>query len=229
MVKKLMCIGHRGAAGHAPENTISSFKKALELGADMIELDVHVCKTGEVMVIHDEKVNRTTNGKGFVAKKTLGELKELRIKKTEKIPTLVEVLDLIDGKCQVNIELKGKGTAKPTNRIIKKYVAKKNWSYQDFLISSFDYSRLIKIKELDPKLRISVLIKKSRKRIIELAERLNAYSINLSVKSLKKSLIEEAHKKRFKIFAYTVNKPKDIMKMKELGIDGIISDFPDRL
>ena len=108
---KLLKISHRGACGYEPENTLASFKKAIEINADMIELDVHVCKTGEVVVIHDEKVNRTTNGKGYVSQKNLESLKKLDAGKGKKIPTLIEVLDLVNKRVKVNIELKGKKTA----------------------------------------------------------------------------------------------------------------------
>ena len=227
-MKKVISIGHRGATGHAPENTLTSFKKALELGADMIELDVHVCKSGEIIVMHDEKVNRTTNGKGHISKKSLKELKNLTIKKIEKIPTLIEVLNLVNRKCKINIELKGKGTEKPVSKIIKKYI-QKGWSYNDFLVSSFYPSKITEIKNINPKIRIGILVEKISLEIIALAKKFKVYSINPNIKSISKKFVKKAHQKRLKIFVYTVNKPGKIKKMKELGVDGIISDFPDRI
>jgi len=106
-------IGHRGAAGHAPENTLASFRKAIELGLDMTELDVHVCASGELVVIHDENVDRTTNSKGWVSKLSLTELKRLDAGAGETVPTLAEVLDLLKDRIMLNIELKGLGTAEP--------------------------------------------------------------------------------------------------------------------
>ena len=94
----MIIIGHRGAMGYEPENTLRSFQKALDLGVDMIEFDVHLCKSGELVVFHDEKVNRTTNGQGYIAQKSLEKLKELDAGQGEKIPTLEEVLDLVKGK-----------------------------------------------------------------------------------------------------------------------------------
>src|SRR6056297_2287931 len=102
-------IGHRGAMGYEPENTLRSFKKAIELNVDMVELDVYVCSSGELVVIHDDKVDKTTNGKGYVSEKSFDELRKLDAGMGEKIPTLQEVLDLIDKRAKVNIELKGKG------------------------------------------------------------------------------------------------------------------------
>jgi len=101
-------IGHRGAMGYEPENTLRSFKKALDLKVDMIELDVYVCKSDELIVIHDDKVDRTTNGQGYVVNKTFEELRTLDAGKNEKIPTLSEVLNLVNRKAKLNIELKGK-------------------------------------------------------------------------------------------------------------------------
>ena len=116
--KSFLKIGHRGACGYEPENTLRSFKKALDLGVDTIELDVHKTKDEATVVIHDEKVDKTTNGTGFVADKSLEEIKKLDAGKGEKIPTLEEVLDLVNRKAQVNIELKGEGTARPVADII---------------------------------------------------------------------------------------------------------------
>ena len=121
-------IGHKGAAGYAPENTLASFQKALDLGVDMIELDVHKSKSGEIVVIHDDTVDKITNGKGKVGELTLKELKKLDVHfgsetkltrpmsgaeqiRKEKIPTLKEVLDLVNGKIKINIEIKARDTA----------------------------------------------------------------------------------------------------------------------
>ncbi len=113
-------IGHRGAAGHAPENTLDSFRKAVELECDMTELDVHVCASGEVVVIHDETLDRTTDGKGQVSDHKLSELKQLDAGNGEEIPTLAEVLMLLKDKVMLNIELKGLGTAKPVYDLVIK-------------------------------------------------------------------------------------------------------------
>ncbi|MBU2576494.1 MAG: glycerophosphodiester phosphodiesterase [Nanoarchaeota archaeon] len=225
---KVLKIGHRGVASYAPENTLASIRKALELGVDMVELDVRFCKTGEVVVIHNKKVNRTTNGRGLVSEKTLTELKELKINKTEKIPTLAEVLNLINRKCKVNIELKGAGTPEPISKIVKAYV-KNGWSYNDFLVSSYNFSMLEEIRKINPRIQIGLLMEKAPKEIIGLARELKAYSINPRLKYITKKFVDDAHKGGLKVFVYTVNKLKDIEKMKGMGVDGIISDFPDRI
>jgi glycerophosphoryl diester phosphodiesterase len=105
-------IGHRGAAGHAPENTLRSFHKAVELGADMVELDVHLCATGEPVVIHDDTVDRTTDRSGRVRDLSLDELKALDAGDGERVPTLVEVIDEMSGRAALNVELKGLGSTR---------------------------------------------------------------------------------------------------------------------
>ena len=103
----MLVIAHRGASGNLPENTLAAFQKAIELGAEMIELDVHLCKTRELVVIHDAHVNRTTDGHGLVSHKTLSELQKLNAGNGEKIPTLQEVFDLVNGKLKSISSLKG--------------------------------------------------------------------------------------------------------------------------
>src|SRR3989344_1240689 len=150
-------VGHRGAMGYEPENTLLSFKKAIEVGADMIELDVHICKSGEVVVIHDDTVDRTTNGTGKVKEKTLTELKSLEGVKNQRIPTLTEVLDFADKKIKFDIEIKGKKAAKPVCAIIDRYVEEKGWSYEDFIVSSFNHAELWKVKFINRDIKIGVL------------------------------------------------------------------------
>ncbi len=222
-------IGHRGAMGYEPENTLRSFKKALQLKVDMVELDVYVCKTGEVVVIHDSRVDRTTNGKGYVAEKTFQELRKLDVGKGEKIPTLKEVLDLINKKVKVNIELKGPGTAKPVFKIIETYVKEKGWSYNHFLVSSFNHYELREFNKLNPKVKIGALIVGIPLGFSKFRETVNAYSVNPSVEFINKHFVQEVHKNGMKVLVWVVNHPEDIKRMKKLGVDGIFSNFPDRL
>ena len=221
-------FGHRGAGGYEPENTLASFKKAIELGVDAIELDVHSLKDGTLVVIHDKKVNRTTNGYGYISKKTIEEIKLLDAGNGEKIPTLQEVLDLVNRKVQVNIELKGKNTAFPVSILINEYVRKKNWKYSDFMVSSFNLHELLVFKKLLPKVRIGVLIIGFILQFDKYVA-LGAHSVNIWSKLVRKSAVEKAHKYGLKLFAYTVNNKSEIAKMKDMGVDGVFSDYPDRI
>jgi glycerophosphoryl diester phosphodiesterase len=221
-------IGHRGAKGYLPENTISSFKKALELNVDQIELDVHLCKSGEIIVMHDFTLNRTTNGKGYVKNKNIDEIKQLNAGLGEKIPLLEEVLDLVNKKVKVNIELKGKNTAIFVSKIIEKYV-KKGWNYNHFIVSSFDHYQLKIIHKLNSKIKIGLLYNLFPINSIKLAKKLNAYSINVDYRFVTKYFINKAHLNGLKVFVYTVDDPKIIHKMKLLKVDGIFSNYPDLL
>lgn len=225
----ILKIGHRGACGYAPENTLLSFKIALNMNVSMIEFDVHQCATGQTVVIHDETVDRTTNGSGEVEKMALEQLKALDAGQGEKIPTLQEVLDLADHKAMVNIELKGKNTAAPVARIIDEYVHTKGWDYNDFVISSFDHEQLYEIHALKPQLRIAILNHKLPEHYRFMVKDLAAESINLKHINITQEIIYELHSQNIKICAWTVNNLQDIVRLASWGIDGIFSDFPDRL
>lgn len=244
----MLKIGHRGAKGYEPENTLTSFRKAMELGVDAIELDVHKCKSGELVVIHDYKVNRTTNGKGLVRDKTLTELKQLNVGDGQKIPTLKEVLDLVDREVIINIELKGKNTPKELSKLLEEYVVNKDWDYNDFLVSSENYESLKKFKECCNNVRIGVIIKaewwempkyyydclfrgysSKIKEGIELARKLDAYSLNLGMTIANKRIINKLKEDNFKLFVWTADRKRDIKKMKRMKVDGIFSNYPDRI
>ena len=219
----MLKIGHRGAKGYQPENTLVSFEKAIHLNADGIELDVHLSSDGEIMVIHDESLDRTTKGRGFVNQFTASELKKY------KIPTLVEVLELVNRNCFINIELKGMGTAKPTIELIENYILNNNWKYTDFLISSFDWKMLEEVHLLNPKSRIGVLTEKSIKEALAYAKKITAFSIHPKYVLLSKENVALMQENEFEVYPWTVNSPEDIQKIKSFNVNGIISDFPDRI
>jgi glycerophosphoryl diester phosphodiesterase len=225
----LLKIGHRGAKGYLAENTLESIQKALSFGVDAIEIDVHRCKTGELVVIHDFTLDRTTNGSGEVAKKSLTEIKALKVENEFEIPLLTEVLDFIEGKCTINIELKGLNTAMATAKIIKKYIAEKNWTYKDFIVSSFQKNELFQMRKLDEKVALGILSKASLTEAIELGKLLKASAIHPSLGIITRDNVKASHKAGFNVNVWTVNEPEDILRMREFGVDGIISDFPDRL
>jgi glycerophosphoryl diester phosphodiesterase len=229
-------IGHRGAAGHAPENTLTSFKKALSLGVDMIELDVHICKSQEVVVIHNKDTKKITKKKELIKNKDYSELKKLNI------PKLEDALNLINQKSKINIELKGKNTALAVAEIIKKFTLKKNWKNDNFLISSFDKKSLEEISQYLPKIKRAFLISPARpysfwikrfpfifKKHLQFAKKINSFSLNIHRRLINKKILNMAHNEGFKVFVYTVNSKKEIDYLKSIGVDGIFSDYPDRL
>ena len=219
----MLNIAHRGARAFELENTLLSFEKAIDLNADGIELDVHLSSDGVIMVIHDGNIDRTTSGKGFVNQYTALELKELGI------PTLIDVLELINRSCFVNIELKGIGTTKPVIELITHYILKKTWNYADFLISSFDWKMLQEVQLLNPKIRIGVLTEESVEEALAFAKKLKAYSIHPDYRLLTKENVVLMQENGLKVFPWTVNSIEDIQKIKSFNVNGIISDFPDRI
>jgi len=225
----MLKIGHRGAAGYEPENTLKAFQKALELNADGIELDVHLSADGHIVVIHDETIDRTTNGKGFVNTLSLSELKSVLIDGKLEIPTLIEVFDLIDKKCLINVELKGVGTASKVVALIDEYISDKNWNYEHFIISSFEWNMLEEVHNLNPKIAIGVLTEEDLDKALAFAENIKARAINPDYKLLTLENTKKIQEQGFQVLPWTVNNAEDIQKIKSYNVDGIISDFPDRL
>jgi len=232
-------IGHRGAKGYLPENTLISFQKAIDLKVDGIELDVHLSSDRKIIVIHDETIDRTTNGKGHVNTLSLQELKARRIENehdprllaelTQQIPTLTEVLDLINQQCLVNIEIKGKGMMKHVVELIESYVENKNWKYHQFLISSFDWITLLDIHLLNPEIPLGVLTEYDLDLAFAFAKFIDAKSVHAYHHLLSEKMTVQMQEEGFQVFAWTVNEPEDIQKIKSFNVNGIISDFPDRI
>lgn len=225
----MLNIGHRGAKGHEPENTLPSFQKALDLNVDGIELDVHVCKTGELIVIHDFTVDRTTNGSGAISELTLSEIKTLRVNDHIEVPTLNEVLELVDKKCLVNIELKGRHTAKPVSHLIEKYILERDYNYEDFIVSSFQREELEMISLINPKIHLGVLSQASVTQALEWATAFSAKAIHPHFSLLTEENVQKAKNQGFKVYTWTINEIEDIERIKTYNVDGIITDFPERI
>lgn len=222
-------IAHRGAKAYEPENTLAAFAKAIELKSDAIEFDVHLSADGEVVVIHDETVDRVTDGNGLVKDLSLSELKKLRISGIYEIPTLPETLDFVNQRCLVNIELKAFETAEPVVKLIEHYVTQKNWKYNQFLVSSFDWAALQKVRDLHTEIPLGVLTETDLELAIGFAEFIKAETIHPHFHLLTAENTLNMQQKGFKVFAWTVNELEDIQKIKSYKVTGIISDFPDRL
>jgi glycerophosphoryl diester phosphodiesterase len=219
-------IGHRGAMGYETENTIRSFGKAIELGVDGVELDVHLCKTGEIVVIHDETVDRTTNGTGKVSDLTLDELKKLDAGKGELISTLKEVLDFIDKRVMVHIELKGEGTEEPVIEIINEYL-KKGWKKEQFGVISFDHYKLLKFKGTG--ISVGPLLAGLPIGYADFAEKVHAGFISLAYRYINQRMIDDAHERGIKVVVWAVDDKDDVRKMADMGVDAICSNIPDIL
>ena len=228
MNNSILKIGHRGAKGHLAENTLESIKKALELGVDGIEIDVHRCASGQLVVFHDFTLDRMTNGTGEVSKHTLKQLKQVEVKGHCQIPTLSEVLTFVNNRCLLNIELKGHDTAEEASRLIDFFVDKKGWDYKNIIVSSFQKELLETVYKTNKKIPLGVLTDTNLDEAVNFAKSIKAVSIHPDYTLLTQEGVDNL-KQNFKVFTYTVNNLKPIKRIKSYGVDGIISDFPERL
>lgn len=228
MQEKPLVIGHRGAMGYETENTLASVQKALDLGVDMIEIDVFNIKSGETVVFHDQQLDRLSNAAGNIEEYYVTDLRQVILEGGHRIPLLQEVLRLIDNKVALNIELKGDDTANRVNHITNAYIEDRGWSMDNIVISSFNWDELRKMRELNPDISIAVLTEGDPLEAIEVAKELNAIAINPWYKTLNADNVRTIQEQGFKVFTYTVNTPEDIEMVTAFGIDGIFTDYPDR-
>lgn len=226
----LLCIGHRGAMGHAPENTLLSIRTALQMGAPAIEIDVFQVD-GELIVIHDETLDRTTNGSGRLWDHDFAYLRSLDAGQGERIPTLLEVCDEMAGRACLNIELKGADTAPAVVKLLQEVVAKPQspWHLEQFTISSFNHHTLQAVKALDARIAVSVLLYGLPADDAKIGNTLGAVSVNLSLEFIDEQLVVDAHARGLQVFVYTVNDPADLQRMAAMGVDGVFTNYPDRV
>jgi len=228
--KKVMVIGHRGAAGHEVENTISSIDKAISFGVDAVEVDVFLCKSGELVVFHDKNLSRLTNSNAFIESLTIDSIKKIDVLNNHKIPTLEEVIRFINKRVHLNIELKGSNTAKPTYELLQSLFFNKKQLIENISISSFNWEELDIIYDLDKDIPTAVLTeKKPIERAINQAKKINAKAINIDYKLLNRKVVKKIKSEKLIINAWTVNELNQIKRIINLGVDGIITDFPDRV
>lgn len=225
-------IGHRGYSGKYPENTLLSFKRAIAAGAQMVELDVRLSKDEELVVLHDLDLQRTTTGQGPVDSFSLAELKKFNAAKLypgifEPIPALGEVLALTNGKIQVNIELKEVARHK---QLLKRLALElEKWGDpSQFLISAFEHDALKEFKRIAPQYETAILYGDEADPIGK-AKAVGASALHPSFEKIDGEGIKAAHKEGLMVNVWTVNDKDTMKRFLEWGVDGIITDFPDRL
>ncbi|MBT8235587.1 MAG: glycerophosphodiester phosphodiesterase [Bacteroidia bacterium] len=228
MKNKPLIIGHRGAMGHETENSMASIQKALDLGVDMIEIDVFNIASGETVVFHDERVERLTNGGGRIEEYNMYDMRQLILEGNHRIPILQDVLKLINNEVRLNIELKGKNTSDRVNFITNYYIENRGWEANNFLISSFHWDELRSMRAINPDMAIAVLTDGDPLKAIDIAKELNAEAINPSYTNLTAENVKAIHNAGFKVYTYTVNEPEDIARMTDYGVDGIFTNYPER-
>ena len=216
----MIIMGHRGAAALEPENTLLSIKKAMEIGVDAVEIDVHLSKDKEIVIIHDLTLDRTTNGTGLVSNYTLSELKKYDAGKGEAIPTLQEVMELTDKNVKLVIELKQKGT----ESIVVDQI-KKNKLEDNVYVISF-WHRLVKnIKETDKNIKTGVLLVGCPANT-SIADQISADALFMKYTFVDTEIVELSHKNGLKVFIWNIDDPFLIKPFADIGVDGIGSNNP---
>jgi glycerophosphoryl diester phosphodiesterase len=220
-------FAHRGASGTEPENTLRSFRRALELGAEWVELDVHRADES-LIVFHDDHLDRRTDGTGLVADRSLSYIRSLDAGDGEKIPLLGEVMELLAGRAGVNVELKGKRTAAPAALQLTDAICDRGWNPGRILVSSFDHSELADFKARCPGIAIGALFHDMPDDLAPVKNVMGCYSLHLGRNLVTAPIVEEAHRLDLKVFVYTVNRVEDCERVKEMGADGIFTDYLER-
>ena len=223
----MLIVGHRGAAGHAPENTLRSVETALRLGADAIEIDVHAVE-GRLVVIHDDRLERTTNGEGRLDAHPFAALRALDAGRGERIPTLDEVLELVGARAEVVIELKGPDTAEPVTRLLRALGGARARG-DGVVLSSFDHPELARAGALLPSVRRGALVAGVPLDPAAFAAALHAHAVHMSVECLRPAFVADAKARGLEVWVYTVNHPDDARLVRAAGADALFTDFPYRI
>jgi len=225
---------HRGASKAAPENTLPAFEAAIESGADYIELDVQLTSDGELVVFHDEKLDRTTDGQGILSKYTYEQLQQLSAGSwfgdgvefaDTKIPLLSEVLDLTGDDIMLNIEIKDRGdaiaTAEKTVELIEEYDI-----VSSCYVTSFSYKALKKVKKLNPKIKTGLIANVATTASFSQLKYIDALSLNHLF--VNQTVVNSAHQNGKRVFVWTVDSSSDMQHVIALGVDNIITNRPEK-
>jgi len=224
---------HRGASGLAPENTIASVKKAIELKADYSEIDAQEISDGSIIIFHDTSLNRTTGNNGNIWNQTLQTLSQMEAGSWfseeftgEKIPLLEEIIDLANDAMKLNIELKMNGNEKLLAKKVVKIVHNKNF-VDRCIITSFDFNEVNKVREIDRNIKIGYIFK-------NIPEDIDVFTADCEILSVSRKIVDSEFVNKAKLFnkeihVWTVNNPEEMEKLINLGVDNIITDRPDVL
>ncbi|MNI40737.1 Glycerophosphoryl diester phosphodiesterase [compost metagenome] len=229
---KISIVGHRGAAGEAPENTLGSFQLAVHQGSNAVELDIHLSKDGHLIVCHDYTLDRTTNLKGLIKDNIFDEIQQADAGSWfsskyagEHVPSLEEVLELLPPEVRVNVEIKSDSPELRQKLIL--LLRSKNWMQRVF-VSSFNHPCLINLKEEAPEIRIGLLYKEDYIAPSDINKRFNVsiYSLHPHHSLVNSVYMEEAREHQLQVYPWTVNDKDRMLELIELGVSGIITDYP---
>ncbi len=229
-----LSLGHRGASRERPENTLAAFRRALEVGADGVEFDVQLTKDGEVVVIHDERLDRTTDGTGWVKDHTYAELRDLDAGRWfapayrgERIPTLSEVLALVAENTRlINVELKNSRVGYPGMEAKVVDLLRRFSVLDKSVVSSFNHDSLRAVKNVEPSVRTGFLYLATLRSPITKAQQVGAEAIHPPRLAVSRALVRRAHESGLRVHVWTVNRPNDMQRMMAYGVNAVITDDP---
>jgi len=229
-------VAHRGLSYAAPENTLAAYQMAIDSGAEMAECDVHLSQDGVAVLLHDDTVDRTTNGTGLAADKSLAELQSLDAGgwkdpafAGERIPTLAEALRFVRGKMRFIIEIKGNTMGPAVLRAMRDVGS----SPEEVLIISFYYTAITDIRALDNRLPAAWLWEglpddeSDREALFERALQAGVEGIGLPRQCVDQRFVNSAHEHALQVFVFTVNEEEEMRRIAALGVDALITDRPD--
>lgn len=221
---RVLRIGHRGAAGHAPENTLAAIQRGIALGADLVEIDVRCTADGVLVALHDATINRTTNGKGRIDSLSLSQVRAFDAGNGEHIPTLEQVLKVAGGKAGLMLELKVGGIA---HRAVQ---AVRTAGFKDPVIyASFLHDELTTVRSVDPEAALMVLFGHLPDSPVTCAMKYRPAYVGLRHDTVTRRIVDSFHHKDLLVCVYTANSAGDIKHALSVGVDGVISNFPDRI
>ena len=223
-MRRVVIIGHRGAAGHAPENTLAAIQKGIDLGVDFVEIDVRRTADGVLVALHDETVNRTTNGKGRVDQLSLHDVKRFNAGNGEPIPTVGEVLEAARGRAGLMLELKIVGVAQATTAVVEEAGFKEPVIYASFL-----HNELSEVRSIDPEASLMVLFGRLPPAPVAHAVEYRPSHVGLRHETATRRLVDAFHEENLLVFVYTVDRPGDIQHALSIGVHGVISNWPERI
>ncbi len=222
----MLCIAHRGGPG--PENSLEAIRRSLAMRAPAIEIDVWQVH-GELWVTHDRRLGREIAGYQVLSDLPLDHLESLRLSNGEHLPRLNQVLELVGEQALLNIELKGPDCAEALTRILTAHRQDFGHSPDSWILSSFDHHQLAQLQQSLPEVRRGLLLYGVPLDMAQSADRVDAYSVNLSQDFMPEALIQDIRQRGKKVWIYTANHPKDWRRLMDIGVDGVFTDHPDAL
>ncbi len=219
-LRKPFVVAHRGASALEPENTISAVRKAIELGFDMIEVDIRLSKDGEVVLMHDSRVDRITDGRGEIKSLGLEEIRRLRVRGRERIAFLKDIMEITRDKAALLLDIKDPDAALEALKLVKE-----RGMLGQVVFNSSDIGTLEKIREAEPQARLSYS-PSIQDNLVEIARKLSLFMASVRFDLITRKLVETMHKLGVRITSWGTNDPSIIQKLIYMGVDGIIIDDP---